>query len=299
MTRCASAAWLVLALCPIRAEATESSQLLVRQGISQFNYGLYQQALGTFLEVLELDPKDEKALYYQARAASALSEQRRAQIRKESLEVARNSLDQAERVKLAGILCERGQRALKAGDLLLAGRLFAESRAAFARHSCVAIGLMMTRQALDKKRVLAEASSQELQLLAESSISGEGAWSAATQAPLPAASYGNRPGARSALAEPLAEPVFGSRLPPAPRPTRRLANAPTQFPMGRSTGPSGPGVPSPQDLNASEELYLLAVADYMAGDSDKALESLRKALKLNPNNARAKNLFQRIELEER
>lgn len=293
MRRCIKLGLFLLLASRGLAWAGEQSQRLVGRGISLFDHGQYQQALGFFLQALELNPKDEKALYYQARAAQALSQERGSQLRKEGLMLARESLDQAERVKLAGILCGRGQKAFKAGDLVSAGRLFKESRSAFSRHSCAAIGLMMTRQALEKKRIMTEASMEELRLLADFSLAGEGAWSAATQV---------QPAAARALQAPPYETRPAAK--PAPRSPAARANAEEPAQAGaletrRPTAPKSSGrlVSSAQDITASEELYLLAVADYMSGDWEKALESLRQALKLNPDNARARTLLNRMRME--
>lgn len=279
MRRCVKPALLALMLLPVRAPANEDSQTMLRQGLVPFNRRDYGSALGFFISALEIDPKDEKALYYQARAAEALSEKRRVQIRAESLEIARSSLDQAERVRLSGILCERGDRARKAGDLLAAAALFQESRRVFPRHTCGVTGLAITRQALERRMNRSEASSQEIHALADFAMSGDGFLSATA-----------RPASR-ALAEPRAEPSFGALLTaPAVKPAPRVPAAPK---APRKL------LPSPRDISASEELYLLAVVDYMSADQAKALESLRKALVLDPDNARAKTLLKRLELEQR
>ena len=262
MTRCASPLpMLMLAAAGLLggpAWADDYSQLLVESGISQHERGLYREALGNFISALQIDPADQKALYWQARAAQGLSVELRVQLRKEGLEIVRGGLDWAERVSLAGILCERGRRALKAGELVKAAAFYEESRRTYVRHTCSAPGLSMTRRALEKKTADGKVSSAELQTLADFRVWGEGSWNPGVPVP----------------ARPPAAPAA------MPKSTRRLAAA-------------------PQDISASEDFYLLAVADYMTNESVGTLESLRKALQLNPENDRARDLLQRIERAEK
>lgn len=322
----------------------EDSRLLVGRGISQFDHGRYRDALGSFLQALELDPKDEKALYWQTRAAQALSEERRARLHKEGLEIARDSLNRTERERVAAILCERGYAALKSDDLASSARLYKGGRATTARHGCIALGLIMTRQALERKAARGEASADEILILAEFGRSGDGAWNMQTLARMgarpgaqPSDPHGGRQtarpgtanirpagsgakvagvprsGAKSSLAEPPAEPDFRAfqTLPPAgtapflplesPQPSEVKGAATMAWPRPKATADKPPRrlVPSSRDIGAAEELYMLAVADYMSGDAEKARESLAKALKLDPDNARAGTLLKRIQLEAR
>lgn len=147
---------LVLVLFPALAAANAESEPIVQEGVYLFKQGRTQMSLDFFLSALRVDPKDEKALYYQAQAAHALGEERKARIRKESLEILRGSLEQAERVKRAAVLCERGQKAFMDGDFPQAKAHFRESYRTFAKHPCITSGLDMIRETLERKRALNE-----------------------------------------------------------------------------------------------------------------------------------------------
>lgn len=296
MTPCArgyaACFFLLGVICPSRARADANSSLQVRQGVYLFSQGKYQQALGYFLNALELDSTDARALYYQGRAAEALSGERRAAIGKESREIARNSLNQAERVRLAGILCARGRQALKSGELVKAAELYRESSEAFARHPCAELGLSMTRRALEKRVSVGDASADELSLAAQPPPGAPGPGSAGAP---PARQGANPPPSSKMSAEPSLVPVFPSAVHWS---GRQRPSEGTGRDRARAAAPAQ-RAPTPQDLSASEAQYLLGVAEYMSGDAPKALEALQKALELNPENDRAKNLLQRIGREAR
>lgn len=277
MTRCVSPALILAAACLLGgpARADDYSRLLVESGVSQHERGLYREALGNFISALQIDPEDPKAIYWQARAAQGLGAELRAQLRKEGLEIVRGGLDWTERVSLAGILCERGHRAFKAGELVKAAAFYEESRRTYVRHTCSAPGLSMTRRALEKKVADGKVSSAELQTLADFRVSGERAWNPAKLEP-----------AAPALS---AQPEAPAAAAVQPRPSLpRVAPKPPRRPEA-----------SPQDISASDDFYLLAVADYMSNESAGTLESLRESLRLNPENARAKKLLRRIEMVEK
>lgn len=271
-------------------------QTPLQRGMALYGDGDYPEAIGIFLRVLQTDPTNPKALYYQRRAIEAALAQRRARMRLEGERMIAEGLLYRERGELVWGFCREGEIALKSDKLFKAEILFDRARELLPRHPCAGVGLSHVQRTMAERVVTKWLYDEAQGHMYKGFMSYNlGRLEEAAREWKKGLLLRNEEDQESFVVRSYLEKTL-ARLrssPPSPPAAVSIPAAPPPPPPSRPAPPKGEAV----DTKGSDRLYLQAVASYMRGELEPSRKALANALRSNPKNERARSLLQRIENE--